>query len=346
MKKFLLILVSVLMLLSFTGCTSEKEVTPDNDGPVAREKKTVLISDSSMAADFDQVIWRGFTMLQSQGWSVKCIEALESGEYEEDIRSMCEAGYELIFIKGDAIASVLVDIGDDIHAKYPNAYFVMIDSYLEHDLEFAVAVPCDPYEPSFIGGYVAALTSETGEVGWIGHMDTVNLARFRNGYIAGAQYANPDVTVHVGFTGDFYDPIKGQEAVKTMHNTYPDCDVIAHAAYISGNGVLTECGALGIKCIGCDNWQGDKGETVFWSTLKPCDLMVNSVANRWLNGEEKDFGTKMSYNISTGAVPYDARDLGNLPEEVAQKVEELLAGIKDGTIDPFYGEFASYKLDY
>lgn len=78
-----------------------------------------------------------------------------------------------------------------------------------------------------MGGYVAALMSKTKEIGWIGHMDTVNLARFRNGFIAGAQYAVPECKVAVGFTGDFYDPIKGQEATYAMHENNPNVDIIA-----------------------------------------------------------------------------------------------------------------------
>ncbi|MBC5581382.1 BMP family ABC transporter substrate-binding protein [Anaerofilum sp. BX8] len=311
-----------------------------------KEKKTCLISDSSMAADFDQVIWRGFTMLEANGWEVKCIEALDKAEYEEDIYAMAAAGYKLIYIKGDAIASVLIDIADEFHAMYPDVYFILVDSYIEHDLDFATAVPVDPYESSFMGGYVAALMSQTKEVGWIGHMDTVNLARFRNGFIAGAQYAVPECKVAVGFTGDFYDPIKGQEATYAMHENSPNVDIIAHAAYISGNGVLSACSELGIPCIGCDAWQGDKGDTVFWSTLKSVDLMVFNTANRWLNNEESSFGPKMSFNIAAGSVPYDTRDLSALPQDVQDKVQELMEGIKSGSIDVFYGDYAEYKLDY
>lgn len=366
MKKVLVGLLALLLCFSFVACGGQKNPDPENSVPPTaentqkpddggndvqptlpdRDKKTCLISDSSMAADFDQVIWRGFTMLEAGGWNVKCIEALDQAEYEEDIYAMAEAGYKLIYIKGDAIASVLIDIADNFHEMYPDVYFILIDSYIDHDLEFATAVPVDPYESSFVGGYVASLMSETGSIGWIGHMDTINLARFRNGYTAGAKYANPDTEVVIGFTGDFYDPIKGQEATYAMHNNYPNVDIIAHAAYISGNGVLSACEELGIPCIGCDNWQGDKGNTVFWSTLKSVDLMVYGTANRWLNHEETQFGTKMSFNIASGSVPFDTRDLSALPADVQSKVEELMAGIKDGSIDVFYGEYAEYKLDY
>lgn len=359
MKKLFSLFLALALSLSLVACgggssSSQPAASSAAGGGAAsapaagtgREQRACLISDSSMAADFDQVIWRGFTMLEANSWEVKCIEALDKAEYEEDIYAMAAAGYQLIYIKGDAIASVLIDIADDFHAMYPDVYFILVDSYIEHDLDFATAVPVDPYESSFVGGYVAALMSESKHVAWIGHMDTVNLARFRNGFIAGAQYADPDCEVAVGFTGDFYDPIKGQEATYAMHENNPDVDIIAHAAYISGNGVLSACGELGIPCIGCDAWQGDKGDTVFWSTLKSVDLMIFNTANRWLNGEEGEFGTKMSFNIAAGSVPYDTRDFSALPEDVQEKVQKLMEGIKSGSIDVFYGEFAEYKLDY
>ncbi len=365
MKKALSIILVLLLTLSLAACgggSGESSDSPDGDmsssseanggdtgddvSPASdREMRTCLISDSSMAGDFDQVIWRGFTMLEANGWEIKVIEALDSAEYEEVIYAMADEGYELIYLKGDAIASVLIDIADDFSALYPDVRFIMIDSYMEHDLDFATAVPVDPYESSFVGGYVAAMTSESDTIGWIGHMDTINIARFRNGFIAGAMYANPDITVEVGFTGDFFDPIKGQEAVRAMVANYPDVDVIAHAAYISGNGVLAECEAIGMPVIGCDDWQGDMGETVFWSQLKSVDIMVFETANDWIVGED-DYGTRMSFNIAAGSVPYDTRDLSALPSDVADDVVELVDGIKDGSIDIYYDDFAEYKLDY
>ena len=54
----------------------------------------------------------------------------------------------------------------------------------------------------------------------------------------------------------------------------------------------------------------------------------------------------MSFNIAAGSVPYDTRDLSALPQDVQDKVQELMEGIKSGSIDVFYGDYAEYKLDY
>jgi len=334
MKKLISVLLITTILFSLSISLAEHE----------KKMETCLISAGSMAAVFDQKIWDGFEMLEEEGWKVTLIEALDTAEYEESIYAMAEAGMELIFLKGDALASIVIDIADDFHPQFPNIHFIFIDSYIEHELEFATSAPADPYEPSFFGGFVAALSTKSNEIGWIGRMDTINLARFRNGYIAGAQYANPDVKVNVGFTGDFVDPVKGQEAVYAMVANYPKVDIIAHAAYISGNGVIAACEEINMPCIGCDDWQGNMGKTVFWNTLKPVDLLVYNFAKQWYANEE--LGIKKSFNIAAGAIPYDNRDFEALPEEIQEKVAKLLEEVKAGTVDLFYGEFAKYKLDY
>ena len=344
MKKVLTVFVVLLLTFSLVACASNGDgsKTGTNDG---NKKRACLISSTSMAADFDQVIWRGFTMLEeNDGWEVKCIEALDAAEWEEQIFAMAAEGYPLIYLKGDDLAGVLVDVAEQFHSQYPDVHVFLVDSYYEHDLDFVTAVAADPYEPSFVAGFVAAKTTETGEIAWIGHMDTVNLERFRMGYIAGAEYADPSVNVTVAFTGDFFDPIKGQEAVRNIISQNPDIDVIHHAAYISGDGVISACDELGIKCIGCDDWQGDLGSTVFWNALKPVDLLVYSVAKDWLDG--KQFDKKLSFNMTNGNKPYDDRDLNALPEELRQEVLDLCAGIADRSIDPYYGEYAKYRLDW
>jgi basic membrane protein A len=281
---------------------------------------------------------------QLDGWEVKLIEALDPAEWEEQIFAMAAEGYPLIYLKGDDLAGVMIDVADRFRARYPDVHVFLVDSYFEHDLDFVTAVAADPYEPSFVAGFVAAMTSETGEIAWIGHMDTVNLERFRMGYIAGAEYADPNINITVAFTGDFFDPVKGQEAVRNIMSQNPRIDVIHHAAYISGDGVISAADEMGIKVIGCDDWQGALGSTVFWNALKPVDLLVYSVANDWLAGRE--FGRRLSFNMTNGNKPYDDRDLFALPLELQQKVLDLCAGIADRSIDPYYGRFAAFRLDW
>lgn len=345
MKKLFAILLVLALCFSFAACGGSKDEASDEavEAP-AKEKRAVLLSSFTMAADFEKMVWRGFQNLEATGWEVKYIEALDPAEYEESIYAIGEAGYPIMFIRGDAMGSSFLELAEDFHAMYPDVYVVIVDTYLEHDFDFVTCITIDPYESSFIAGYVAALTTESNTIGWIGHKEGTTMTRFCNGYTAGAKYANPDITVVPAYTGAPRDPEAGVETTRQMIANNPEVDVIMHAAYISGNGVISVCEENGIPCIGCDDWQSEVGETVFWSALKPADILVFNIANKWYEGEV--FPAQMSFDIEAGAVPYDTRDYSALPDDVAAKVSELMDGITAGTVDMYYGEYVDMKLDY
>lgn len=335
-----LVAVLLVAVLGFTlaacgdsGKDPEKELS----------KSACYISNKAISSDWDLLIWKGFQYLELDGWTVKVVESTDSAEWAETIMAMGEAGYGIIFLRIDSLAATFQDISEEFHALYPNTYVIYIDSYLENDLDYATAVPCDPWEPSFISGYVAAKTSQTGLVGWIAHTDTVNMRRFQYGFEAGVKYANNGTEVVVAFTGDAFDTEAGYNTAIAMMENY-NVDVIQQAANLSGLGIIQACVERNIKCIGVDDWQGDISPIVFWSTIKSMDHMVYTVANMWYNGE--DLPTRMSFNIASGNIPYDSRDLDNLSEELQAEVLAIVAGIKDGSLDVFYGEYADYYLGY
>ena len=56
-------------------------------------------------------------------------------------------------------------------------------------------------EGSFLVGMIAALTSKTGKVGFVGGMDIPLIRKFQCGYEQGAKYANPKAEVFVEHGG-------------------------------------------------------------------------------------------------------------------------------------------------
>lgn len=363
MKKNLYRALSLVLAMGilFAGCNSKTDPpapvpnasgqTPTQDAanpttpPPATDKvkKACYISNVPISSDWDMLIWKGFEKLEAEGWQVKAVEATDSAEWAETIMAMGDAGYGLIYLRVDSLASTFKDIAAEFHAQYPNSYVIFIDSYMENDLDFATAVPCDPWEPSFISGYVAAKTSQNKKIGWIAHQDTVNMRRFQFGFKAGVEYANNGSEVTVAFTGDPKDTMAGYNTAVAMLQNY-NVDVIQQAANLSGLGVISACDEKKIPCIGVDDWQGDKSPMVFWNTIKAMDNMIYTVANMWYSGE--NLPTQLSFNMESGNIPYDQRDLDKLPEELRKEVLALCDGMLDGTVNPFDGEYAEYNLGY
>lgn len=327
-------LLFLVLISVFAGGTAE---TAENDG-----LKAAFISSNALGNDFVDLVWAGFEALEAEGWTVKCIEALDNAEYAEDIRAMAADGYQVIMTWEDPVSEVVLELADELYELYPDTHFFLLDTYIEQDHPNCTTVSVDPFESSFVAGYVAAKTTQTGTIGWIGHSDIIKIRRFRDGYIAGAAYADPSVEVVYSFTGDYMDPTKGLEAGKAMIANYP-VDIIYQSCYLAGPGVITACSEAGIKCIGVDDWQGDIDPCVFWSAIKPMDNAVIKLAESYEAGET--FPSAVDFNLSAGGAVFDERDLGNLSEELQAEVLELVDGIRNGSID-VYENFEEYRLAY
>ena len=85
-----------------------------------------------LCAEFIDLIWDGFLDLEKEGWEVKCIECFETAEQAEQIYSMCEEGYDLIYSNGDDIKKAIEDLGSELNDAYPNVHFFFLDTY-DHD---------------------------------------------------------------------------------------------------------------------------------------------------------------------------------------------------------------------
>lgn len=323
-----------------TEAATEAETEAETEAAAA--KKACYITNSPLGNEFTDSIWSGFQAMQDKGWEVKCIEVSEEGEYAEQIRAMADEGYTAIFTMLDEVSDVALGLADELGEEYPDLHIFMLDTYMEHDKPNCTSISVDPFESSFIAGFVAANMTETGTVGWIGHSDILKIWRFRDGFKAGVAYANNGTEVVTAFTGDYKDPVKGQETAKAMIGEYP-VDIIYQCNYLGGSGVISACADAGIKCIGVDDWQGDIDECVFWSAIKAMNVAVESILQDVDDGRE--FPTALNFDLSSGGRAYDDRDWDNIPAELQDKVTELINGIKSGEVDVYEG-FDEYRLEY
>jgi basic membrane protein A len=353
MKKFtkiLTLLMALCMFCTMFAACGSKEAAEEKPATESKEevkeegnaKKACLLTTSPLGNDFSDIVWSGFKELEAAGWEVKCIEVSEAAEYPDQIRAMAAEGYTVMFTMFDELSQVALDLSDELAEKYPDLHVLMLDTYMEHDKANCTSVSVDPFESSFVAGFIAANVTEKDIVGWIGHKDILKIQRFRDGYIAGVNYADKGVEVVAAFTGAPKDPIKGQETARAMIQNN-DIDLIYQTNYLGGPGVIAACAEAGIKCIGVDSWQGDIDPCVFWSAVKPMNIAVVSLANQYLEGAE--FKTSIDFNLRSGGAVYDKRDEGNISPELLAEVKQLIEDIRSGKIDVFEG-FDQYRLKY
>lgn len=343
-KRLCALLLALALALGVTACGSKNNgggntgnTGGSNDpGPSGGDGKTplvCLISEVPAGDPFVDLTWQGFEKIHEEtGAEVKLVEALEPAEYEEQIRAMAEMGANPIYTMYDAVSLVALEIA----GEYPDTKFIPIDCNEETNLDNVTCIVVDSFEPCFVAGVVAALTSESGSIAWIGSLDIGVINRFYDGFAAGIAYANEtygtSASASKTFIGNSEDSVKGAETAKIVLDA--GADVVAQAASQAGIGVLQACIDAGVKCIGVDKWQGDMDDLVFWSALIAIQDAVPTAYNSYVSGQF-DGVNSISYGISTGSPIYASQDYDELPEDVKAAVDAVMAGVADGTIDVF-----------
>ncbi|WP_296074124.1 BMP family ABC transporter substrate-binding protein [uncultured Agrobacterium sp.] len=121
--------------------------------------------------------------------------------------------------------------------KYPDRKFTIIDTVV--DAPNVRSVIFREEQGSFLVGAIAALTSKTGTVGFVGGMDVPAIRRFACGYEQGAKYAKPDTKVLVNMTGTTFAAFRDPTRASSLAHSQFDlgADVVYAAAGGSSLGV-------------------------------------------------------------------------------------------------------------
>jgi len=215
---------------------------------------------------------------------------------EPAMRAFAERQFDLIIGVGFAQGPIMQMVARD----YPGVSFAIIDGVILEDdgktpKNNVASLVFKEHEGSYLVGVIAARTSRTGTLGFVGGMDIPLIRRFARGYEEGARSINPDIRVienYVGVTdGAWNNPGKGKEL--SMAQIGKGADVIFAAAGNSGLGVFdaveqagTENGRARRFVIGVDsNQNGVKPGFVLTSMIKRVDTAVYDIVKDTVEGK-------------------------------------------------------------
>lgn len=324
MKKTLSAILVLMMALTMALSGGVAALAEESAGSMA------VLVPCSIGDPFIELCLKGLYQLSEEtGKELKIIETYDKAEYEDQVCAMAELGCNPVYCMWGDLSEVAINHS----AEYPDTTFVLTDVYIKTDAPNISSLSVDPYGASFIGGYIAACNTKVGVVGFIAHADRAVSRRYRDGFMAGVEYANEkngtSVQVQVAYTGDDQDPVKGSETAILMIEEY-GVDIIFQSASLSGLGVISACAEKGVACIGSDDWQGAVNPCVFWSVLKPFDQVLYeegmSVVNGTFVSGDKNLGA------AQGLALYDERDFEALSDDLKAEVAEIVEAIKAGEI--------------
>ncbi|MBE6469760.1 MAG: BMP family ABC transporter substrate-binding protein [Coriobacteriaceae bacterium] len=332
--------VAGVLALTLAGCGGGNAAS---DGSAAAGSSTAgsdyqvsMVTDMGGVNDqsFNQLAWEGLQQLQKDtGIKVGYTESKQESDYATNLDKAVDNEGDLIWGIGFAMADALQTAAK----QNPDVSFAIIDNaYPEADLtDNLTGVAFRSQEPSFVVGYIAAMTSETGKVGFVGGMRSDIIDTFEYGYKAGVAYANKEsgknVEVTVQYLESFTDAAKGKAAGQKLYSD--GCDVVFQAAGNAGNGVIEAAQDAGKYVIGVDKDQYSQApDNMLSSALKKVDKAVIEISEKASKGE-KIGGQNIELGMSDGAAGISEHH-EHMSDEVYETAQDLVTQIKDGKITP------------
>ncbi|MHB1317390.1 MAG: BMP family lipoprotein [Anaerolineae bacterium] len=336
MRRTLVSLLAILLVAAMlvTGCATK---APAEGGDL----KIGLVTDVGRVNDrtFNQSAWEGVQDVAAElGVEAKYVETKAATDYLDNIRQFTEEDYDVIVTVGFALGPATLEMA----AQYPDIMFIGVDQFQAEVVPNVAGLVFHEDYSGYLAGVLAAKLTKTGTIGGVFGTDLIPaVVAFREGYEAGARSVNPDINIisayHPGEIAQaFTDPEWG--AATAAQAIDGGADVVFAAGGQTGNGALEETATHeGFYCIGVDQdqWESLPGAhpclvtSAIKTVRKDVAALIRSVADGTFEGGQV-YG-------DAGLAPYhDFED--QLPDELKAELEQIAAGLKDGSISTGYGQ--------
>ena len=249
----------------------------------------------------------------------------ESADAERVIRDMVGQGNKLVFGTTFGYMEPMLKVAaDNKDVKFEHATgYKTADNMRTYDSR--------TYEGAYMAGVIAGKMSKTGTLGVVGSVPIPEVVRNINSFTLGAQSVNPKVKTKVVWVGDWFNPPKETEAATALING--GADVLFQNT--DSSAVLQTAEKMGKRAFG---WDSDM-------TAYGPKAHLGSAIIDWTPYYTKAVREALEGNWSTGqawwGVKEGAIDLvsiaDDVPEDTKKRVEEIKAGLKDGSFSIWKG---------
>ena len=346
MKKFLALLVSLVMVLTMlTACGGSGESSDGGDGG-GDDFKVALICLHDENSTYDLNFINGFKEamgelgLSEDQYMIKT-GVPEGQECYDAAAELADAGCKLIFSDSFGHQDYMLQAAQE----FPDVQFVSCtgDKALVSGQENYHNAFASIYEGRYLAGVAAGMKLNEikeagklkGDVPKMGYVGAFTYAEVISGYTSfylGAKSVCPDVVMDVTFTGSWYDETAEKEGANKL--IQGGADLISQHA--DSFGAPTACETAGVPNVSYNGSTKDAGPNTYIISSK-----INWAPYFKLASEAVQKGEAFDENNNwTGTLETDSVQLTELNTDVAaegtqEKLDEVMAGLKDGSIHVF-----------
>ncbi len=316
MKKFLALILALVMSLSLVACGGSKAEEKPAEQPAQEQPAEAEGADFSVAmiTDYGDITDQSFNQTTYEACKAYCdANGVDFNYYKPAgdstaervamVEKAVDEGYPVIVMPGFAFAETITEVAD----VYPDVTFVALD-VSEGDLgDYTLPgnVYCAVYQEELCGymaGYAAVKLGYT-HLGFLGGMAVPAVVRFGYGYVQGVDAAaaelGVDATVEYAYGNQFFgDP----DITAYADNWYQTLGV--EVVFACGGGICTSVGEAaakvdGAKVIGVDvdqsgNLDAAYGEGItLTSAMKGLAPTVQHMLSEIAAGNWDNYGGKV-----------------------------------------------------
>ena len=349
MKKLFALLLVALMVFSMVACGNSKKDAMKVGFIFLHDEQSTYDKNFIDAAK-EACEKMGVTMVQKT-------QIPESQAcYDAAVELIEVEGCEIIFADSFGHESFLIEAAK----KYPDVQFCHATGTMAHTAGVANFhnAFASIYQGRYAAGVVAGLklnemiaenkiTAEQAKMGYVGAFTFAEVISGYTSFYLGAKSVCPSVTMDVKFTGSWYDETKEKQAAQSLIEG--GCVLLSQHA--DSMGAPTACETAKVPNVSYNGSTAAACPETFlissrinWAPY--FEYMITCVK------EGKAIDTDWTGTLSTGSVVLT--EMGkNVAEGTQAKLDEVLAGLKDGSINVFdtknfavQGEtLTSYKAD-
>jgi basic membrane protein A len=244
----------------------------------------------------------------------------ESADAERVLRDMVGQGNKLIFGTTFGYMEPMLKVATDSK-----------DVRFEHATGYKTAenlrtYDSRTYEGAYMAGVIAGKMTKTNTLGVVGSIAIPEVVRNINSFTLGAQSVNPKVKTKVVWVGEWFNPPKETEAATSLING--GADVLMQNT--DSSAVLQTAEKMGKRAFG---WDSDM--TAYGPKAHLGSAIINWGPYYVKTVREQLDGTwagnsKSWWGVKEGAIDF-VSVAADVPDDVKKKVDEIKAGLKDGS---------------
>ena len=343
MKGLAVGLVAVFALAACGGSDTASDTTAAvvDTTPAAPTGLACEVTDTGGVDDkgFNQIAYEGLLQAaDSLGVTTEVLESVSDADYAPNLQSFVDKGCNIIITVG----FLLADATKTFAEANPTVQFAIVDSNTSAANVQGLTFATD--QPSFLAGYMAAATTQTGIVGTFGGINIPPVSIFMQGFAKGVEYYNAqkgtsvkvlgwDMAKQDGtFAGNFNSLDDGRNIAKSQSDEGADIIFpVAGPVGLGASAFAMESGGK-VKIIGVDVdmsvSNATQAEVYVGSVLKKIDAAVLAAVGNALNGEGG--GTDYLGTLENGGV--GVAITSTITPELQAELDAITAGIIDGSI--------------